>query len=45
MTSTIFIINKGMAWIACMKEFQVSGTLSGEWFGHIAWRDSTSSEV
>ena len=33
----IFLFNKG-TWIDCMKELQVSGTLSGEWCGHLAWR-------
>jgi inosine/xanthosine triphosphate pyrophosphatase family protein len=31
-----------MSLIACMKEYQVSGTLSGEWCGHLAWREQTS---
>ena len=34
----IFVINKEI-WIDCMKRLQVSGTLSGEWCGHLAWRE------
>ena len=33
----VFVINK-KAWIDCMEELQVSGTLSGELCGHLAWR-------
>ena len=33
----IFLFNKG-TWIDCMEELQVSGTLSGELCGHLAWR-------
>ena len=35
----IFLVNKGR-WIDCIKGLQVSGTLSGEWCGHLAWREN-----
>ena len=33
----IFVINRKI-WIDCMKELQVSETLSEKWCGHLAWR-------
>ena len=42
MTWTFFVINKG-TWIDYMKWLQVSGTLSEEWCGHLAWGENTLS--
>jgi len=38
MTWNFFVVNK-RTWIDCMKEWQVSGILSGKWCGHLAWRE------
>ena len=33
-----FVINR-KTWIDCMKELKVSGILSGEWCGHLTWKE------